>query len=206
MKGRKLAFFLCTLLLVLAALFPGAWQKGTDMEFVKKWVGKKRLSYQGNLTLWHVQGDAFGMGDGSAFLSARAKTFEKRNFGVFLQVETMEMEVFHSRWQQGERPDLLSFPSGAMDDADGLQPLDPSGLSMEAWFLEAGSQKGKVYATPYCYAGHVLLRNDDRIYAAGIMPPSDGITEDWIMEAAGYALDDFALLGGSADMASSFPP
>ena len=90
MKGRRLALFLCAVLLLLVGIFPRAVLENTDLDFVKSWIGKRRYEYAGELTLWHVTGTGMGMGNGANFLSARTKEFERKNFGIYFTIKVMD--------------------------------------------------------------------------------------------------------------------
>ena len=120
MKGRRLALFLCAVLLLLVGIFPRAVLENTDLDFVKSWIGKRRYEYAGELTLWHVTGTGMGMGNGANFLSARTKEFERKNFGIYFTIKVMDEKQLQERLAAGERPDLLSFPAGALSDPAGV--------------------------------------------------------------------------------------
>lgn len=184
MKGRRLALFLCAVLLLLVGIFPQAVLENTDLDFVKSWIGKRRYEYAGELTLWHVTGTGMGMGNGANFLSARTKEFERKNFGIYFTIKVMDEKQLQERLAVGERPDLLSFPAGALSDPAGvLEELDLSGFSMDRNLKESAEKGGRSYGVPLYFGGAVLVTNDDLIYSKDLMPPSGMPDAEWIADA-----------------------
>jgi len=193
MKGRMIALFLFAAVLALGICYPYELLRHSDLSFVKGWIGQKRLEYKGELSVWHVPGSGMGMGDGSSFLAARAKEFERKNFGIYLTIETMDEAELQKRLHRGEAPDILSFPAGSLETPENmLSVLHTKELPIEEALLKTGCVGKDCYAIPYYYGGGALVVNDDLLYAGTLMPPGGIPDGQWLADA--MASDGFSLV------------
>ena len=194
-RMKLIALFLCAGTIALFALWPGALALGRDNQFIKNWIKSDRLRYQGYLDIWHIPSQATGIGNGETFLKARCQEFEKKNFGVFLRLTTMEAEEANQRLKKGEKPDMISFGQGEIPDVDRiLEPIDqPEGIYPEFRFEQG---KGEGAAAAYLYGIDVLLVNDDKLYHQALSPPAQQPEELWTAEVLENLPDGFCYREG----------
>lgn len=218
-KKRAAALFLCGLLLAVFALRPDILYKGTDLSFMRQWIKGDTLEFEGYLTVWHVPSKASGTGSGDSYLHIAVDGFQKANFGVFFELETMDAQELQSRLDAGLRPDLISFNGGDIADPTGLfAPLEPVDALLPG-LAEAGYYEGENYACPYMAGANAIIVMDDDFYSLGLTPPAgpEYIDAAWLEETAAemgavdgaanlLAVDEnnqlaaMALLLGGADM------
>lgn len=139
-------------LLVFCAVFTLAfgWKKISSSK-----IDSESKSYQGVLSVWHVDGFEGGIGSRKQFLLNRGIEFEKQNEGVFVMVSNFSFEGLEERMEKGEYPDVISFSMGAkVDNASKLYATN----------LVGGGMIGdKAYATAWCRGGYVLIANANKV-------------------------------------------
>lgn len=81
------------------------------------WLKPKEEAFGGVLHFWHVVRFKPHSGSMGAWLDKYARRIEKRHFGVYLQVESMLESEAKDRLNAGERPDIISFPAGSIDES-----------------------------------------------------------------------------------------
>lgn len=174
---------LCVLLLLFMLVVPQYVKKQVDQDIYLQWMSGKR-GWEGVLRLWHVSSFLTASGtDGSAWLNARAREFEKRNFGLFIEVESMSIAQAKNRLEKGEAPDIWSFPSGFSPGA--LEPLGPLDVpELLPSLLKSGRENGDQLALPYMMSGYMLLGNTDLLESRDVALPdtSEYSTEKWDKE------------------------
>lgn len=181
---KKLAFLLCTLVVALFVWQPELITRGTDMSFMQLWVKGDVLTYEGFLTIWHVPSKASGTGSGDSFLSSAADSFQKENFGVFFNIESMTAEELQQKLASGERPDLISFNGGDISDPTGLfMPLEDVEPLLPG-YRSAGYFGDDNYACPYMRGGSAIIVMDDAFYEKGLTPPAgpEYIDAQWLAD------------------------
>lgn len=159
MKMRE--WLLGALAAVLAAayllLMPG-YLRAQRQELSLQSKQESGETFSGIITLWHIVGFKPYQGSMGTWLSDRAAAFEKKHFGVFINVTAMTQEEFEARLNRGERADAYSFPLG-WGYAERFQALE----DVEAEFLpglaQTGVWEGERYALPYAMSGYLLLSN-----------------------------------------------
>ena len=115
-------------------------------------------TFSGIITIWHIVGFKPYQGSMGTWLSDRAAAFEKKHFGVFINVTAMMPEEFEERIARGERADAYSFPMG-WGYAERFQALPDIRADLLPEFEETGIQDGVQYAIPYAFSGYLLLSN-----------------------------------------------
>ncbi len=115
-------------------------------------------TFSGIITLWHIVGFKPYQGSLGTWLSDRAAAFEKKHFGVFINVTAMTPEEFEARLNRGERADAYSFPMG-WGYAERFQPLPDIKATLLPALEGTGMQAGETYAVPYAMSGYLLLSN-----------------------------------------------
>ncbi len=124
-------------------------------------------TFSGIITLWHIVGFKPYQGSLGTWLSDRAASFEKKHFGVFINVMAMSPEEFEARVNRGERADAYSFPLG-WGYAERFQPLGDIQAEILPALADTGSQEGISYALPYAMSGYLLLSNSHLEQEKGI--------------------------------------
>ena len=85
-------------------VLPGVGRGGT--------TGKAESNSATVLTMWHIEGFEGGVGSRCDWLGKRAREFEKRNKGVYLDVIKLTEAQLEDRLAQGQSFDLISFGLG----------------------------------------------------------------------------------------------
>lgn len=191
---KLIALFLCAGTIALFALWPSAISLGRDNQFIKNWIQSDRLEYRGYLDIWHIPSRATGIGNGEVFLKARCAEFEKKNFGVFIRLQTVTAEEANQRIAQGERPDMISFGQGDLERPEEIlaSVSQPEGLYPEYRF--EGTDDG--LSTAYLFGVDVILVHDDKLYERALSPPAQQPEELWTADVLEGMPDAFGYLEG----------
>lgn len=80
----------------------------------------------------------------------RAATFEKRHFGVFINVTAMTVEEAQPRMERGERADVYSFPMG-WGYMERFAPLPELETGVKPALADTGSQDRDGVRGPLCH-------------------------------------------------------
>ena len=191
---------LCAVLGVALLLFPGLWDTSGQKLWMQKWLRGNKLAYTGHLTVWlaDVPG-ASGKGSAQSWVRSCMQAFEKKNFGIFLELECMDMAQMTARIQAGERPDVvLGDGSDSPLWQEVLTPL------YESWPMpvQLDSRLDGRWQ-PVFQGGYALLINEDALYSAGLSPPAglSGLDELWIEQLRTQAPQAMARDDGDATSA-----
>ncbi len=130
--------------------------------------------YQGIITVWHIVGFKPYQGSLGTWMSNAAAQLEKYHRGVYLQVDSIDMEEYEARIARGEQPDVFSFPLGCMY-AEQLCELELELPELKGNTKEAGYREGRLYAVPYTASGYLLLHNQRLMQEQGT--DAQGMTE-----------------------------
>ena len=165
---KPVAYFLCALALLLICLSP--W---LILSYYEKLPPKPY--FQGILSLWHIPGWRTGGSSGAAFLQKRITQFEGQNPHVFIEIRTLTSEQAQKALENGESPDIVSYPYGA-------EPaIDFASLPPEATLFRGLPDT----AYPYMCGGYCLLVNTDKLAEGGIDLPSGwGLRPEALLSAA----------------------
>ncbi|MEE0766020.1 MAG: hypothetical protein UIK34_00550, partial [Christensenellales bacterium] len=170
-------------LLVLAYL---VIMPGYLLQQPRDWTLKKQQENQetfaGIITLWHIVDFKPYAGSLGTWLSDRAATFEKRHFGVFMNVTAMTVEECAARMERGERADVYSFPMG-WGYMERFAPLPELETAVKPALAGTGSQDGTAYGVPYAMSGYFLLINSRLEQEKGVTL-SEGDWQAGLQEAA----------------------
>ena len=170
-------------LLVLAYL---VIMPGYLLQQPRDWTLKKQQENQetfaGIITLWHIVDFKPYAGSLGTWLSDRPATFEKRHFGVFINVTAMTVEECAARMERGERADVYSFPMG-WGYMERFAPLPELETAVKPALAGTGSQDGTAYGVPYAMSGYFLLINSRLEQEKGVTL-SEGDWQAGLQEAA----------------------
>ncbi len=153
---KPVAYFLCALALILICISPwlilSYYEKLPESPF-----------FQGILSLWHISEWRTGGSSGTAFLQKRITQFEGQNPHVFIELRTLTCEEAAQALQEGEKPDIISYPYGTEIT------LDMASLPAVDTIFPALPDT----AYPYMCGGYCLLVNTDMLTEKGIDIKSD---------------------------------
>ena len=165
---KPVAYFLCAVALILICLSP--W---LILSYYEKLPPKPY--FQGILSFWNISGWRTGGSSTTAFLQKRITQFEGQNPHVFIELRTLTIEKAQQALQNGESPDIVSFPYGtelSLDFAD-LPPVSTIFNDMPDT------------AYPYMCGGYCLLVNTDKLAEADLDIKSGwGIRPEALLTAA----------------------
>ena len=89
------------------------------MIYLPKCAGKmldpEAEEFSGVINVWHVVGFKPYMGSVGAWLKKIADRAERRHFGVYFEVESISEAEAEAKLQNGEFPDVISFPAGFLN-------------------------------------------------------------------------------------------
>lgn len=109
------------------------------------------IEYKGIITMWQVDIFEGGTGSRRQFLLEMARGFERKNQGVLIMVTDFTKEGAEENFAKGIYPDLISFGCGVNVDKPGEMNVSR--------FTIGGTIDDKVYATPWCRGGYILITN-----------------------------------------------
>lgn len=163
---RRVRTILC--LIVIALCVPGILLASKRLPLNNEpLVAKKYAGWSGVLRIWAFEGWTGGESL-AGWINRCAAGFEKAHNGVYVQVKYVDADVLVQLGQTGVRPpDMILFPPGLLDSAEGLSPMDE--LPVRAALSEAGGG----YAAPVALGGYGWAVNAG---AGGAAIPPD---EDW---------------------------
>lgn len=144
------------------------------------WLKGPEREWEGIITVWHIVSWKNG-GSGTAWLSKRAKTFEKKYNGAFIEILAMSPEEAQLKLDNGERPDVYSFPLG-WSDTSLLEKMDIDLPPMLPSLSNVGTSRGDTYAVPYMVGGYALIINESIARERGVDTP-DSLSGEWLATA-----------------------
>ncbi len=122
-----------------------------------KKIGQEKIkiskAYKGIITVWQIDGFEGGSGSRKQFLLGVARDFEKQNEGVLVMVINHTFTSAEQNISNGIYPDIISYSNGL--DIKNMKPLKTDRS------IGGGKVGQKVYATPWCRGGYVLIKNLD---------------------------------------------
>lgn len=145
MKFNRILAGALSVFCILFTIFVGAEKISAEKEYVKS------SDYKGVLTLWHIETFEGGYGSRKQFLLDVASSFEKKNDGVLVMVQSYTTDGALKSLQDGIIPDMVSFGAGTI--FSGMKELNCSVSST------GGTVGDKQYAVPWCRGGYVLFTN-----------------------------------------------
>lgn len=135
------------------------------------------------ITVWHVVRYKPYSGSVGTIITEAARSIEKSEYGVFFSVEAITMQEYQKRTELGEKPDVISFPSG-IRDADGLYMLAKEDYTMlDESLIKAGSHGDALYALCYAQSPCVLIENNELVKKAGVTLPENELDAETIIKA-----------------------
>jgi len=179
MKRVKLWLRIALSLALIAFLVisPAHLPESLNRNFYREWLEKKPEEWSGVITLWHIVDFKSYQGSVTSFLSQCAAAYEKQHPGVYFEVVGMEKSDFDQRIQNGQFPDVYSFPLGALY-REQLSAPDITPALLPA-FTGVGSSDGVLCAIPYLSSGYFLLGNSVLMQEDNIVLP-ETFSPEWL--------------------------
>lgn len=148
-----------------------------------QWLQGSSPKWTGIINVWHVVTWKVGQGSAASWLEKKASGFEKRNAGVFISVEGMTVEEYKDRLSKGERPDILSFGSGLIDNPQETFETIDMPAKIKGNLKNSALYNGKAYSMPYMMGAYGIFINEELIQSTGV---------DYLdVSAGGILLKDF---------------
>jgi hypothetical protein len=168
MKIKPFTCFLFVFAVILIAVSPWLIQSYYSEE-------PEIVPYKGILTLWNITDWRTGGSSPISFLKKRVAEFESRSAHIFIDVENMTPEEAAAAVQNGETPDMISYPYGF--DAE----LQLTSLPHKNTIFP--QIPGNAY--PYMCGGYCIILNTDMLDREGLFAPSGwGIRPDELIDMA----------------------
>lgn len=160
MKKFKPFTFLLFIFTILFLFFaPGFIRSGLD----KTKSDVQKNEYKGILTLWHINGWQTGKATTSAYLKKCIQSFENKNAYVFIELKTLTPVKASEKILSGEKPDIISFPTGFFEDPALLMPLDKAGFD-NPFLSQSCMYGGKTYAFAFLLNAYLLYYNQELLF------------------------------------------
>ncbi len=164
---RTFTLFLCIFCLAFLVLSPSIIVGGVHKNTYTIREQKKTEQYKGSLTIWHIVSFKTGGASGASFLRDRISGYERNHPYVFIDLIPLTPDEAQAKLQNGEFPDLLSFPLGFWGDTRKISTLPEEKTLLPAY--AACGDNGSVYAYPYMADSYVLSCNQD-LFSSGEVP------------------------------------
>ncbi len=168
MKIKPFTCFLFAFAVIIIAVSPWLIQSYYSEE-------PEIVPYKGMLTLWNITDWRTGGSSPLSFLKKRVAEFESRSAHIFIDVENMTPQEAAAAVQNGEAPDMISYPLGF-----------DSGLKFSSL-----PHKSTIFphitdsAYPYMCGGYCVMLNTDMLERQGLFAPSDwGVRPDELIDIA----------------------
>ena len=112
---KTIAAVLLAAVLLFMIYLPKCAGKMLERDQYREWLEPEEEEFSGVINVWHVVRFKPYMGSVGAWLKKIADRAERRHFGVFFEVESISEAEAESRLQNGEFPDVISFPAGFLN-------------------------------------------------------------------------------------------
>lgn len=150
MKYKKV---IPALLAIFFLVFMAMNFQGVDRVWIN-WVKGEKQEYKGNIELWHIKDDF----DLRLPYASMVKKYEKKNFGVFINITYLTQNEAKEKLAAGSEPDIVTYSKAFLEDLEnGYTSLE----KVDNPILSAGEKDGKLLAYPISYDSYRLIVNDD---------------------------------------------
>lgn len=139
--------------LVLSVIFlPGEMVKFLENDKISEEMYSRREKYfYGVINLWQIDCFEGGTGSRANWLKNIVSAFEKRNNGVFVNVESISLETANNLINsEQKKPDIISFSTGLLIDENML--MDLSGIKVSGY-----AEKVNNIAVPWCMGAYFMI-------------------------------------------------
>lgn len=112
---KTIAAVLLAAVLLFMIYLPKCAGKMLERDQYREWLEPEEEEFSGVINVWHVVGFKPYMGSVGAWLKKIADRAERRHFGVYFEVESISETEAEAKLQNGEFPDVISFPAGFLN-------------------------------------------------------------------------------------------
>ena len=112
---KTIAAVLLAAVLLFMIYLPKCAGKMLERDQYREWLEPEEEEFSGVINVWHVVGFKPYMGSVGAWLKKIADRAERRHFGVYFEVESISEAEAEAKLQNGEFPDVISFPAGFLN-------------------------------------------------------------------------------------------
>ncbi len=152
---------ICILSVILFLVFvPGIVQNRVHEDVYTIENREKSQRYIGNLSVWHIVTFKTGAKSGLGFLRERADKFEQSNAHLFIDVIGMTAQEALERLEQGETPDIVSYPLGFFTNGEEFLPLEIPENMLDS-FKKTGEFEEQNVALAYMADSYALISNEN---------------------------------------------
>ena len=172
-RFKPFTYFLCVITILFVLLSPALIKEGLSNYSYFVSFQPEEESFNGILTLWHINGWKSESSSIYSYLKRCIGSFEKNNAYVFIEIKSLSIEEASARILSGEKPDLISFPCGFLSDPSLLSEIefrDPINSNIAS----CASYNLKTYALPYTFNTYLMYSLNDIFYETDIDPASLG--------------------------------
>ncbi len=145
-------------LVVAVAIVPKGLYNTLNTDKITDEMYKRREKYfYGVINVWQIDSFEGGKGSRTAFLQKISKRFEKKNNGVYINVETITLEKAKNLIESGQKkPDIVSYGSGFQLNGDCFTELSLE--NKPTLINKAISEK----AVPWSMGGYFMIGDSDK--------------------------------------------
>ena len=112
---KTIAAVLLAAVLLFMIYLPKCAGKMLERDQYREWLEPEEEEFSGVINVWHVVRFKPYMGSVGAWLKKIADRAERRHFGVYFEVESISEAEAEAKLQNGEFPDVISFPAGFLN-------------------------------------------------------------------------------------------
>ena len=112
---KTIAAVLLAAVLLFMIYLPKCAGKMLERDQYREWLEPEEEEFSGVINVWHVVRFKPYMGSVGAWLKKIADRAERRHFGVYFEVESISETEAEAKLQNGEFPDVISFPAGFLN-------------------------------------------------------------------------------------------
>lgn len=174
---KKIMVVLISVLLVLMVTLCFNAQKIFPI-YYKNVFPRKLPEWQGIISIWHITSWRTSIGSHTYILKDTAKKFEKKNTGIYINIESVSLETYKKRLDAGIYPDILSYPAEMSVPLDRCIELDENPNNRKI-FKDIVTQIDNK-STPVLMTVPIFMFNYEKCQRLGISPSrtidSDTIT------------------------------
>lgn len=174
MKKRKLIgfrLFLLGLTLILVFIVPiSGFVSGNDLNYIYSTFIGKKSDYNGIIEIWNIDSYESGIKSKSTYLEWCAKSFQKKNKGVYVLVRNLTQGECINLLSSGEKPDLISCSYGVADKIkDYCLTFESNDFSVSENILNAGkNENGKLVGLAWCMGFYSLISTKAKLEKANV--------------------------------------
>lgn len=161
-------------LLIVTLPILGLKQNDEFYQIYSTFVGSKS-KYQGILEVWNIDTFEGGYSAKSNYISMVAKSFEKRNKGLYVLVRNLTEYECLNLLAKGEKPDIFSCSYGvASEIKDNIVPFkNISDLEISSNVLASGKLNGESFGLAWGMGLYFLISTDSHLKNANIFSQND---------------------------------